>query len=809
MNNFNSNESVKIVETAVSKNVIQAFKAIDDFDAVKLQKLFEEGLVPNCVNSKGVPLLHYAINVMAPSLVEIILQNGADPNIRKNVKENSSLTSFINLSIKKDIKIEGATPLISVLNVAIPKEFEKILGNSREEIVDMLIYAGAKVNMREESVGLAPLHFAAHTNNETLIKKLIENGADINVKAFRKEYHDFENPNDVVLTPLIISVFSDKNPEKTSNCVNFLIKSGAGVDDNAHIPWVYMSILLELSQSNIDKTREILLRRINLDFSKMDTDRVHRTVDTFINSESENNSYYEHCARNLLDKNVRFNNKIDQLTYLGHLNSWEGEISSNLVSKRDGEPPNLHYTKDVEGWTIGKQIPLKITNLLYILKGLQKPEIDCVSMFGESREKVIAKVKDEISSQVSTFFTGRLIQYSSSLKWLLSEKIKNEISNSSQEWVNEDLNKTYDRALLGKMAEIIGNLKIGKNFSLYFGVKGHATFADYVKQFDGKITRKNYNLGAGLEEHPVSLDNKIYPHSIVNIHAEPFINKDNSALAHLYSFIVSNNNPPYDSDGKVHPAFKDAYNSALKLGGEMPQSVDGLIPMKYQVVGNCSVKNNNFALRNRLQNDRLYKFIKNYEIMVLKQQLNVDNKLVYSKELQKDIQNLSIIVAQKKYPQLTEKELYRFFAKRTEIIPEIISKVPGDRLAYAIEKATNSNLNEEYFAASPKIFDAIEKIADYYKSDKLKSVLKKYSEAYEVQSEASMNTMIRKNLFDEFARIPTEGRTNVASSKDEAVPMDIDVKTPNHIAKKRITELSDFKASMNPKSKIKAIDREI
>lgn len=193
---------------AVSEEVLRIVRS-DDVKALGFALL--EGLDASgrIDESSGMTLLHFAILSNSTGVVRELLQAGAD------VEADSA----------------AGTPLYAALMFGV-NELNPSKRESKGEIVDLLLTAGANVNVLNEW-GDSPLNVAASGRNVgfclEMARKLVDRGAHVNVK------------NDFSLTPLheafAVFVVEDLDPsphpdtlESRAPLVAFLIASGADVN---------------------------------------------------------------------------------------------------------------------------------------------------------------------------------------------------------------------------------------------------------------------------------------------------------------------------------------------------------------------------------------------------------------------------------------------------------------------------------------------------------------------------------------------------------------------------------------------------
>lgn len=155
-------------------------------DIVELQKRIDSGLDVNTVFDKemNMTLLKMAISsgggaggASKHELVQMLIDNGANVNsymgespvakaCRNSEKEIVEL--LLSYGAKIDPLQEDETPAL-VLAVI----------NTEPDFIFFLLSKGASVNVADHR-GLTPLHAVMYRNNATLVKKLLDAGADVN-----------------------------------------------------------------------------------------------------------------------------------------------------------------------------------------------------------------------------------------------------------------------------------------------------------------------------------------------------------------------------------------------------------------------------------------------------------------------------------------------------------------------------------------------------------------------------------------------------------------------------------------------------
>ena len=119
------------------------------------------------------------------------------------------LASFFgHLSLVKLLLEKGANPNIAANNQFKVAPIHSVCAISAFDIAELLIEHGADVNAKQMQ-GITPLHSAAHTGQTKLSKLLIDNGADINAKMDNEQ------------TPLFMA-----NEKDFKETVELIIKHG-------------------------------------------------------------------------------------------------------------------------------------------------------------------------------------------------------------------------------------------------------------------------------------------------------------------------------------------------------------------------------------------------------------------------------------------------------------------------------------------------------------------------------------------------------------------------------------------------------
>lgn len=613
-----------------------------------VKKLVDNGADVNLIDKKTKkPPLMFALEKRNTEIAKMLVDKGADVNVElpfkntlliKSVERND--VSMIDLLLQSGAKVDKFNDFgDNALLVCAQK------GNLN--ILDKLTRKGADINSQNIKTGRSALHEGTKNANIKMVEQLVLKGADINIKdkngdspiveTLPEIFHWWETPKPTQEHSKIARYFLDRNadiePYETDNFFVSMLADTLNVDNPGY-------------------ARHFLFSRVNNDWEKLD----HRRVDALLNQYSKISSIKENETDKLLLKllhpDINYKDDVQAARHSAHLRSWNGVVTR----------PGLENV-DAEGWWMHVYPPLKIKSLILSLNKINKNEVDCQKEFMLSKSEAVNKIKNEIASQMSTYYSQR---HHDMLRVVSDNKFKDDFKNHE----------------ISKYCKEIVKAPIGKEFAIASGFPGHAIYFGFRKMNEDNVARIVYNLGAGLNNHPIHPNGKVYPHVVSDVKMDHFVNETKEAKSYIKGVI----------DAKIglhRDPYKPIYKDAEVLGGKyLTQNIPG-IPQKRQLVGNCVLKNNNAAVRNRMGSDLLFKYLKKEETSFADEFSKIEKELIEQKEREKDINSFKYVIAHYSQSKNTEKTIentVRFLEKKNSGDSEVANKLrEAERIAYYLQ----------------------------------------------------------------------------------------------------------------------------
>ncbi|OQS06497.1 hypothetical protein THRCLA_01463 [Thraustotheca clavata] len=157
-----------VIQKMIYYQVLTCRRAIEYGDLTTVLKHLEAGVNPNSTNRTGETLLHIAVLHQRASIVQILLENKADPNARTKWTKLEPFINHVPLLNPSETESNGATPLHYACAI------------SNAKLVKMLLNAGAttSINVGNNEMCQTPLVWAISIENQLeLIELLLMRGA--------------------------------------------------------------------------------------------------------------------------------------------------------------------------------------------------------------------------------------------------------------------------------------------------------------------------------------------------------------------------------------------------------------------------------------------------------------------------------------------------------------------------------------------------------------------------------------------------------------------------------------------------------
>lgn len=462
-----------------------------------------------------------------------------------------------------------------------------------------LLASGENVDERG-GVGDTPLILAAKKGRMEAVKILVDAGADVNAIDNYKQSTLY-----YAVTKYHISAPSNRNDDY-SDMAALLIKKGAQNSPIRVDPEFFVKALRTLTVRHEDIAESFIKKEFHREMFHTDSKYIEKQVNDFLSAKDPKESLNK-ALENLININFQYENRFEAITHLSHLNSWTGEVV------------DYDYQVEAEGWLMHRYPPLKVKNLLTSLKDINDGKVDTNLLFNEPKDRIISKIVSEIGAQLTTYYTQ---VNQDTIKMLDNPKMK-EIA------LNEEVKMVCER---------VTKLKPGKEFAIASGFPGHAIYIGFKKSLDNTVSRRIYNLGGGIKDnHVFSETGRVFPDVINKIPVSVFQSSEAQGAKYIKGVI--------EAKLGIHEKYLPfIYDNAENLGGNRVTQNFQEPQQKRQLAGNCVLKNNNAAIRNRLSNDNLFKWLKNEEIKVAEQVADIGSMEFGSKEVAKDILSLKYVV---------------------------------------------------------------------------------------------------------------------------------------------------------------------
>ncbi len=173
---------IDVNEVFENQNVAKLAEAVRDGNEKNIKELVTQGIDPNAIGDRDTSLLFWAMLNQSKRGFKALLNAGADPTIPdKNGRTMLHIAAAINTPEYLAILLDyGMDPNIKNTEGGETPLFDAV-GEQSHLQFDRLIDAGADINA-QDIMGDSVLHHAASTRNTSSVIKLLEMGANPNIK---------------------------------------------------------------------------------------------------------------------------------------------------------------------------------------------------------------------------------------------------------------------------------------------------------------------------------------------------------------------------------------------------------------------------------------------------------------------------------------------------------------------------------------------------------------------------------------------------------------------------------------------------
>lgn len=259
----------------------------------------------NLKDEAGKSLLHIAVLNNRPKVVSVLLEKGAKVDIRNKSKE---------------------TPLLLFLDQS----------RSKEDTIPLsLIAAGANVKLKKTPKSWSSLHWAVYKNWPKLVKKILENGGDVNENVNSSKNTPLHMTSSTTIGKILLDFGAD---------VHSVNKEGLSPLESA-LALMSSTEELETSKSEIIKLCEVLIES-GANCNKIDSRGLsvlmnaisRKLIDvSFLLIKTGANLNYSHDKIGAV---IHFSSTVDNPQLLNEI--LNAGVDPNLIKKSDGYTP-LHF----------------------------------------------------------------------------------------------------------------------------------------------------------------------------------------------------------------------------------------------------------------------------------------------------------------------------------------------------------------------------------------------------------------------------------------------------------------------------------
>ena len=423
-----------MTDSDIHKKLYDASSGGDD---TLVRELLTAGADPDKYkDSNGFTALIVAVNRGNDSIVSILIQHGANPNIQNKYENTALHNAALNGNNEVITTLIKAGADLNIQNDEGKTALYRAAENGNNEVITTLIEAGADLNIQRKD-GNTALQNAAWNGNNEVTTTLIEAGADLNIqnkdgetalcKAIKNRYNE--------VTTTLIKAGADLNKQDKNGVSALEMAVGNGYDVDAVIKWFeegakvssLASKMMNTDPGTISSVLDFLSKKLDKFKNNQNKDDYHKTKEILgieTKRGKEEIMFFNIKCKNLYDKsllqyidsqNVRFTRQREELidlsikiANLNHKDDREKAMEEVIKHYKSGLPSGvglrdmISQIKERYPWSSSKKIIMIFVSLMTCLLGIGLYVLDLTTDVQFSLE-MLKKTRIESSNVKNNF----------------------------------------------------------------------------------------------------------------------------------------------------------------------------------------------------------------------------------------------------------------------------------------------------------------------------------------------------------------------------------------------------------------------